>query len=593
MKSDISFDIYVAAALAIAVGLLGLWPHIAFIGDVGEFRYLHYAYDEDTYTLGWLTDSLRSTRLLSGFALSAVNLIAAGSLNATMMLSDFLFPAIAVLAAYYAASQIIISKSFRAFLALALVFAGDLFSLGSLAVWNSSALNVFRFSQIINLVGHNLVPPYETSFLSIYRTPEPQVSLSLMFIMLGLLAKFAKGEHSVGTLALAAVTIAALPFGYTFVTFPVGLIAGALFIVFLACRMKRPAVAVAIGFCAALACFAFAAYRQHDSSQSTTTVATMLSYHTRLPIVTPAVLMSIVSSVAFAVWLLATRRWTPLALLTLGCLATPFVLSNQQVLTNTMMSARDWERNSSYQILVFGLALAACIVARSRHWHASRSWSAASAWLAILVLCVAGRGQILTYRMWLPQNETSIAMVKALGTVDRKELTASKLVLDDVGLAPLLQLRAGMNLNIPLSFYWAGIDLIPNMAATDETAPPSTLEPVVFDHWMRVGIDPARAEEILRSEIRQRAGTYVSFLFSFRDSWYPASDNRAVRPVELERSIGPLIERYRSYLSQHPSRDDPHLRISTKSPPQVSAANVYIGFGKAGGAISFIYRQDM
>ncbi|MBN9040859.1 MAG: hypothetical protein BGP05_16815 [Rhizobiales bacterium 62-47] len=592
MKSNVNYDIYVAAGLATLVGLLGLFPHIAFINDVGEFRYLHYAYDEDTYTLGWLNGSLRSTRLLSGMALSAVNLIAAGSLNAVMISSDFIFPAMAVLAAYFAASQVAGSKSTRVLIALALVFAGDLFSLGSLAVWNSSALNLFRFSQIIGLIGPNLVPPYETSFLSIYRTPEPQVSMTLMFVLLGLLAKIAKGEHSNGALALLVLTIALLPMGYTFVTFPVALLSGGFFVVLLIFGAKRSAAALAIGFSSAMVVYALASYWEHNGSQSTAVVAAVLSYHTRLPIVTPAVLASGILSVTFAAWLVAEKLWTPTTLLALGALALPLVLSNQQIVTNIMISARDWERNSSYQILLFGSALAASIVGRSNNWRLSSEWPKATVVFAIFILYVAGRGQLLTYRMWLTHNETSIAMVKALGVVDRKELAASKLVLDDVGLAPLLQLRAGMNLNIPLSFYRAGIDLIPNMAAADEIAPPSALEPNVFDHWMRVGIDPAHAEKILRTELRQRAGTYLSFLFSFRDSWYPASDNRAVRSLELERSVSPLIERYRSYLSLYKFRDDPHLRISTKSPSEVSASNSYIGSGKVGGVTSFVYRQD-
>lgn len=585
MNSDIKIDIYVASGLAAVIGLLGLWPHLEFIIGVGEFRYFHYAYDEDTYILGWLNGALRSTRLLSGFALSAVNLIAAGSLNATMILSDFLFPAIAVLSAYFAASQIVVSRPFRALIALTLVFAGDLFSLGSFAVWSSSALNISRFSQIVGQIGPNLVPAYETSFLSIYRTPEPQVSLTLMFVVFGLLAKFAKGDYSTKALAMAVVAIALLPFGYTFVTFPVALIAGGALIVFFASRRKSAAAAIIIGFCGAMTLYVLVAYWQHDHSQSTTGVAAALSYHTRLPIITPAVLVSLVFSVAFGAWLAATRGWTPSALLALGCLVTPLVLSNQQILTDMMISARDWERNASYQILAFGSALAVSIVAASRSWRALPISAVVSTGLALLIVFIAGRGQALTYRMWQPFNEASVAMVHALSAVDQKELSDSRLALANAGLAPILQLRSDAKLNIPLSFYRAGIDLIPNMSPSADVALPSPFEPAVFDHWMHVGIDPERAEEIVRSEIQQRAGTYISFLFSFRDSWYPASDNRAVRPVELERSVGPLIARYRDYFKGHKD-DTPRLLITDKPLRKDPAAEATVGH-----ATAYLYRQ--
>ena len=581
MKSAIRTDFFVAAGLAVAVGLLGLWPHLAFISDVGEFRYMHYAYDEDTYTLGWLNGALRSTRLLSGWALSCVHLIAAGSLNLTMIAADFIFPAAATLAAYFAASQLVSSRPVRAFIALALVFASDLFSLGNLAVWNFSSLNISRFTDIVGRLGTNLVPPYETSFLSIYRTPEPQVSLTLAFALLGLLTRLASGHTSRSALAATAVAISLLPLGYSFVTFPLALIAGGSLIVFLSFRLSAQAAATILGFFGAIAVYALAAYLQQDGSQSTTGLAAALSYHTRLPIITPATLASAGLSAIFAAWLLATRKWSPLALLALGCLVTPFVVGNQQVLTNVMISARDWERNANYQLLVFGLAIATSLITTSKELQASSVSRAAALVAAAVIFVVAVRGQDRTYKMWLDHNETSVAMARALKSVDKKELEATPLVLEKAGMAPLLQLRSETKLNIPLSFYRAGIDLIPNMAPGATMAPPSRLEPAVFDQWATMEISPDQAERIVRSEIKQRAGTYISFLFSFRDSWYPSSDNRAVRPADLERSVPLLIERYRNYRND----SDPRLVLTTKSrnlPPVATA--------EAGNATAHLYR---
>jgi hypothetical protein len=75
-KSIRNVDILTACAVATLVGLLGLWSHLAFMNEIGEFRYFHGAYDEDTYTLGWLRGTLRSTRLLSGAGLNIVYLLA-------------------------------------------------------------------------------------------------------------------------------------------------------------------------------------------------------------------------------------------------------------------------------------------------------------------------------------------------------------------------------------------------------------------------------------------------------------------------------------------------------------------------------------
>src|SRR6266567_3218546 len=153
--------------------MLGLWPHLTFASEIGEFRYFHGAYDEGTYTLSWLLGTLRSTRALSGFALSVVYALCASSLDATLLVSDFIFPFLATCAAYFAASQLISSRPGRILTALLLVFANDLFSLGNVGLWISSRFNISGFSQAVGLIGPNLVPPYETSFLAIFRTPEP------------------------------------------------------------------------------------------------------------------------------------------------------------------------------------------------------------------------------------------------------------------------------------------------------------------------------------------------------------------------------------------------------------------------------------
>jgi hypothetical protein len=63
--SPLTADILVACMVAAFVGIIGLWPHLKFAHEVGEFRYFQGAYDEDSYTLSWLLGTLRSTRALS------------------------------------------------------------------------------------------------------------------------------------------------------------------------------------------------------------------------------------------------------------------------------------------------------------------------------------------------------------------------------------------------------------------------------------------------------------------------------------------------------------------------------------------------
>jgi hypothetical protein len=591
-------DILAAGLIAAVVGILGLWPHLTFAKEIGEFRYFHGAYDEDTYTLSWLLGTLRSTRALSGFAFSAVYALCSSSVDTTLVLSDFVFPFLATCAAYFAVSQLISSRPGRILTALLLVFANDLFSLGNLALWTSSRFNISGFSQAIGLIGPNLVPPYETSFLAIFRTPEPQVSFSLMFLNLGLLARFATTDKYLGprAFAVAIVALSLLPIGYTFVTFPTAAIAGASLVVFAFSR-KRVASATAIGLLAAVLVSLGTFYWNRKGGQTTAGLAADLSYHTRAPIVTPAVIGSLIFGIPFGFWVVLRRPWQPLAYLALACLLTPALLSNQQIVTGVMFSARDWERNVSYPVLVFGIVAAFSIMvpleARRPRLLAALCWVG-----SVVIMLLVWRAQQSSFRFWEPYNLESIAIIRALKAVDPATVDRASLVFQDAGIAPLVQVRSKNQLNATLTFYRVGMNLIPNMAPEANSASPSPYEDSVFEHWFRNGMIPEKAQQLLHSEAQQRAGLYLNYLFSFRDAWYPTSDNRAVRQGEVERSIGPIIGRYQNYLMSQTHRDfdRPALLIAAQSPAELPSIpwvhNKYLGKGSANGINAYVYRQS-
>ena len=592
-------DLLAAGLVATFVGILGLWPHLQFASEIGEFRYFHGAYDEDTYVLSWLLGTLRSTRALSGFALSIIYRLCGSSLDATLAASDFVFPFLASCAAYFAVSQVVPSRSARVLAALMLVFANDLFSLGNLILWTSGQFNILRFSQIVGLAHPNLVPSYETSFLAVLRTPEPQVSFVLMFLTLGLLARFAVviGIRERAALAAAVIAISLLPIGYTFVTLPVAAIAGG-FLLVQGYFRQISAIPIAVGLLGAALVSLSAVYWDHNGGQTTTGMLTGLTYPTRLPIITPAVIGSLVFSISFACWMIWRGCREPLAFLALGCLVMPLVLSNQQIVTGVMFSARDWERTVSYPVLLFGVVTALSVMAPS---YATRlSFPAPVLWVcSALIAVVVVRAEKTSFSIWRAFNMEAIATVRALQAVDAATASQASLVLDNAGIAPMLQVRTNNRYNVVLTFYRVAMDFIPNMAPEARSADPSRYENELFEHWFRTEVSPEMAEQLLRAEIQQRAGSNLSYLFSFRDAWYPASDNRKVRQAELEQSVGPIIERYRAYLSS-PARckvfERPALLVRTRPPretlPGPRVDNQYVAEGSAGGVIAYVYRQS-
>lgn len=591
-------DLVAAVVTAGLVAAIGLLPHLMFANEIGALHYFHGAYDEDSYARSWLLGTLRSTRALSGVAVSTVAALVNSSIDLTLIASDMIFPFLATCAAYFAVAQVISGRAQRVLATLLLIFANDLFSLGNLAVWTSGHFNISAFSQIVGRMGPNLVPAYETSFLALFRTPEPQVSFILMFLILGLAARLAANPHKIAPFPsfLLIVATALLPFGYTFVTAPVAAILCGLMGVFALRRQTLPAALIAASLAGAV-CTAFVA-RFWQSPEAQSGLATLLSYHSRRPIVTPAVIGSLIFGSGLGLWMLQSRYRGPLAFLALGCLLLPLLLSNQQIVTGLMISARDWERSISYSLLVFGLVTAASLICPSRVLQSDKS--ALIAWIAAAgCMLIVSRAQFTAFHMWEKTNLESIAIVRALEAVEPRLLTGANLTFADAGISQLIQVRMNDRVNVPLTFYKVATRLVPNMAPDARLADRSPYEDLVFEHWFRTGTSPEQAEDVLRSEIRHRAGTFVNYLFSLRDASYPASDNRAVRQVELEKSVGPIIARYRDYLRPENRRDvlgRPGLLISMESPTELSAnswiRNRFVASGEAHGMTAYVYRQN-
>src|SRR5690606_25165620 len=125
-----------ALLLGAAVLAAGLYPHLLFSREVGELAYFKAAYDEDTYFLWSLSgrDSIFyrwvSDHLMAGLA--AIEGLGQGR---ALLLLDALLPPLVALSAYALAGVLTRRIAARVLVALALVFAPDLLSLGVNAVW--------------------------------------------------------------------------------------------------------------------------------------------------------------------------------------------------------------------------------------------------------------------------------------------------------------------------------------------------------------------------------------------------------------------------------------------------------------------------
>src|SRR5207253_2694042 len=106
--------------------------------------------------------------------------------TATLAIADAIFPALAALSAFALATVVARSTPSRLLIALLLLFGQELFSLGSSTVTRllPEWLSLSRVRLALAASHPGLVPDYYTSYFSLFRTPEPQVSLCLVFLHL-------------------------------------------------------------------------------------------------------------------------------------------------------------------------------------------------------------------------------------------------------------------------------------------------------------------------------------------------------------------------------------------------------------------------
>lgn len=544
-------DVRVAGLLAVAVGLLGLWPHIRFSMDVGHLTWFKAAFDEDTYALfPFGVGHTRLDRVGSGLVMWMLSRLCGGSIDGPLVLADLMLPALATMSAYALSSAMVARRPCRVLVALLLVFGADLLSLGNAAVFTGRPVSLEGFRSLVGPAAETLVPAYETSYLTIFRTSEPQVTYIMAFAALAGLVHILRRRVDVchrGTWMTLLVMHVILVGAYVFVAMLVvglELVVGVLLLV--GGRAREGRVLWFVGSTALAVMAIGMVVKTGDNSG--------LLFESRLPSLTPSVAASLLAT-GLGVWQLAQARGrNPTLWLGLALVAAPVMLLNQQVLTGVMVSARDWERYACYPLLVCGCTLLATEGRSARSvpvaWWLQFAFDAGTTAAVILVGWTVIAAQGRTFDMWLRTNQKSVAIVNALRKVEVEPGRSLLLVLDEPGLAPLVAVRRGGLRESLLDHTDTFLTRVPRLARRAFAL--TALSEPLFEYWRRAHVSPARANDILDAEIAARNGTALAFLFHQCDYWYPCSDSRDL-PIESVRSHVPAIVRAYAESLERPS----------------------------------------
>jgi hypothetical protein len=516
---------------------LGLWHHLYFSYSVGEFAFFKNAYDEDAYVMfPFGLAGVRPDRLLSGTLVSSLLWLARGSYGFALITMDALLPPLIFLAAYFAGSALFTKVSARCLFALLLVFATDLFSLGSLASYPGPFPTLDHFKA---LVGPQFVPPFETSYLGLYRSPEPQVSYVVGFVFVGLLLRIVFGRHEdldrreVTRLAVGQLLLMTC---YAVVSFPVMLIEGLASAVLWIDGRRRSAIILAVLFLASIIAIPI-------SARITLGPSTSVLFPSRLPIITVGVILALAGSCALILLLLRNRKADPRLMIGLIFAVTPLALTNQQILTGMMASTREWER---YVDLPF-VVIAAGIFISCANWQ-PRRWLIGTA--TITIAGFVAMASYRTYQFWLPDNLKSLAIARAITAAGTALDADTLLVLDQPEYAPFVHARLGHPFQTALNY----LAVFQNPVLSTTEFEPTVLADSLFEYWRQTGVTAEQARSILEQEARERGGYYSGFLFSICEYWYPCTDGRGVKSEKITAQIPAAIELYMAFLSQPSSR---------------------------------------
>lgn len=601
-------NLFIIIGTAFIIGMMGIMPHVVFSINMGEISYFKSAYDEEYYILQAIGLGSRPDRLISAFFVKIIYLIAGRNVEHTLIIADFIFPIFCYIAAFFLASVIVSGALQRILLALLFLFGQEFLSLGSSAIWNDETTiwNLSFWRSQFGSWGEMIIPYYSTAYFSLFRSPEPQVSWIVLFGYLGFFVKyFINQRHGAlrwnGILSLFVLDTL-LAFSYIFIALSVE-ITKFIFAIYLWLVGNKKASLYISSSCLYWLIITLTIYLT-DLNEAIS--STSFVFHSRLPIVTPSVLLSILM-IFIAIILIFIRKKNKNnyeLFLSVVTLTMPVILTNQQIVTGMMISAKEWERYVNYPFFILGASLLFVSTINFKKREVALTFQKIiplSLVLFLSYLLFIGQGN--TWDHWYRLNELVTAQKRTLvEVIDKFQFNKIKVLMEQPGREPLLGLR--LNDNKYEIYFIVDYNEIFANPISDMTAQgglphnQSKHRYNLFEFFARTAKTPSEVFSILENEAMQKSGFNLAFLFSFNDYWFPATDSRLVRKNAILANLDSIVSDYTKYL-QEPKLSwfDTTILLSEKSPEELPVNPIWINRllleGIAGQSKVYAYLQEV
>jgi len=551
-------------AVAACVGGAGVLPHLFFAFDTGEHTFFQAASDESFYALvldgriaNWNDYPIRVLDKLLISATGGANFYSA-------LLSDVIWPALAALAAGYLALKLVRGWALIVPLTLALLFGSDILGINSSLIYPATA-TISSYLRTMPLDYRKLFSDPVTSFLYIYRTPEPQLSLAFFFcyfaIVIRTLAKVDLQKYDWLVLGGAGLICTLIYPFFAAATLMVGGVAGLSLI--LAHRWFDALTCFGIVAVCALG-FGILMVLSHAGEADATRFASSL------PIFAPSIVYGLALLGGAFLFRRKLRGDAPLWF-ALGCCLIPLVTLDQQLITGTMVQTINWERNVNYPTLVVAAAiLFACVdwielaperiqaalIRYGRLFDSNASLAGAtSAVMLGIALLFLFRCQLGNYRQWAFYNLMTAAYAEAVDRFYAENPGAPRRVTLDRS-----DYDAPIRVRLKTDEIWFGAyaDLVTSLKTSEpggrsaETADARTRlhRDWGFEHAARLGLSKSQLAAMLNDEIdKQACWPNMMFYFPFLECAPYVSDFRMFQPARLKMAVPAIADAYQESLT--------------------------------------------
>jgi hypothetical protein len=551
--------------MSAVAGIAGVIPFVCFSVDVGKYLFFENAWDESFYELvingkiaNWNSYPWRVLAELPSWMVGGSGLPSA-------MLSDVMWPALVVLSAGYLA--LVVTRGWLSLMLVIflLVFGSDILAFNSSAIY-PVYLTVTSVLKLLTLDARRYFSDPFVSFLYLYRTPEPQLSLPVYFLHLAIMVEFIRrpAHRLLHWVVLAIVGFAAVN-SYTF--FAAASLAtggiGALSLIFI----RRLKVAAGVFILTLLLSFhlVWQVVGSHSGEASATVFASSL------PMITPSLIYALVLFPLFAFALRDKITVDAEVSFGLALYLVPFATMNQQVITGVMFQTLNWERYVNYPCLV----LATVLLVNATEW--TRVQSLLNTWMqsavrragiregllalyarplvVITLLALFSlflyRTQLSNYRQYVRYNLLGVAYAMIIDQVYAEQADAPRYVtLDNSSYDAQVRVR----LNTPNLIFNGYVDLVAALKegkakADSDVLPLSTKRNWGFEHAARLGLSRDQYEAKLRSEVdSQSCWPHLMYQFTFLECAPYVSDFRTYFPEKLKREIPAIGDLYQQFL---------------------------------------------